>query len=137
MNVVNLCFYAEGYYSGQEYEENVTISEEMYEKIKDEIDNMKVYISDLDGKHSEILGEIDIQPCEENEIADWYSDTKNDGDSFWEELQEVCKSKGLDIVKDVEEVENFIKSLDFCIEVTLNVRKSKVDELKAFADTLK
>ena len=137
MNVVNLCFYAEGYYSGQEYEENVTISEEMYEKIKDEIDNMKVYISDLDGKHSEILGEIDIQPCEENEIADWYSDTKNDGDSFWEELQEVCKSKGLDIVKDVEEVENFIKSLDFCIEVTLSVRKSKVDELKAFADTLK
>ena len=137
MNVVNLCFYATGYYSGQEYEENVTISEEMYEKIKDEIDNMKVYISDLDGKHSEILGEIDIQPCEENEIADWYSDTKNDGDSFWEELQEVCKSKGLDIVKDVEEVENFIKLLDFCIEVTLSVRKSKVDELKAFADTLK
>lgn len=137
MNVVNLCFYAEGYYSGQEYEENVTISEEMYEKIKNEIDNMKVYISDLDSKYSEILGEIDIQPCEENEIADWYSDTKNDGDSFWKKLQEVCKSKGLDIVKDVEEVEKFINSLDFCVEVTLSVRKSKVDELKEFAETLK
>ena len=137
MNVVNLCFYAEGYYSGQEYEESVTISEEMYEKIKDEIDNMKVYIYELDGKHSEGLGEIDIQPCEESEIADWYSDTKNDGDSFWNKLQEVCKSKGLDIVKDVEEVEKFINSLDFCVEVTLSVRKSKVDELKEFAETLK
>ena len=98
---------------------------------------MKVYISDLDSKYSEILGEIDIQPCEENEIADWYSDTKNDGDSFWKKLQEVCKSKGLDIVKDVEEVEKFINSLDFCVEVTLSVRKSKVDELKEFAETLK
>ena len=137
MNVVNLCFYAEGYYSGQEYEENVTISEEMYEKIKEEIDNMRVYIPELDGKHSEVLGEIDIQPCEENEIADWYSETKNDGESFWERLQEICQSKGLDIVKDVEEVENFIKSLDFCVEVTLNIRKSKVDELKAFAESLK
>ena len=137
MNVVNLCFYAEGYYSGQEYEENVTISEEMYEKIKDEIDNMKVYIYELDGKHSEVLGEIDIQPCEESEIADWYSETRNDGESFWERLQEVCQDKGLDIVKDVEEVEKFINSLDFCVEVTLRIRKSKVDELKAFAETLK
>lgn len=137
MNVVNLCFYATGYYSGQEYEENVTISEEMFEKIKDEIGNMEVYIPDLDGKHSEVLGEIDIQPCEESEIADWYSETRNDGESFWERLQEVCHDKGLDIVKDVEEVEKFIKSLDFYVEVTLNIRKSKVDELKAFADTLK
>ena len=137
MNVVNLCFYATGYYSGQEYEENVTISEEMYEKIKDEIDNMKVYIPELDGKYSEVLGEIDVQPCEESKIADWYSDVKNDGESFWNKLQEICQDRGLDIAKDVEEVDKFIKSLDFCVEVTLNVRKSKVDELKTFAASLK
>lgn len=136
MNVVNLCFYAEGYYSGQEYEENVTISEEMYENIKHEIADMQVYIPDLDGKHSEVCGDIDIQPCEESEIEDWYSETKNDGESFWERLQEVCQEKGLDIVKDVEEVEKYIKGLDFNVEVTLSVRKSKVDELKAFAEKL-
>lgn len=130
-------FYAIGYYSGQEYEENVTISEEMYDKIKGEIDNMEVYIPDLDGKYSEVLGTINIQPCEENEIEDWYSETRNDGESFWERLQEVCQDKGLDIVKDVQEVEKFIESLDFCIEVTLSVRKSKVDKLKAFVKTLK
>lgn len=137
MNVVNLCFYAEGCYSGQVYEENVTISEEMYEKIEDEIDNMKVYIPELDGKYSEVLGEIDVQPCEESKIADWYSDVKNDGESFWNKLQEICQDRGLDIAKDVEEVDKFIKSLDFCVEVTLNVRKSKVDELKTFAASLK
>lgn len=136
MNVVNLCFYAEGYYSGKEYEENVTISEEMYENIKHEIADMQVYISDLDGKHSEVCGEIDVQPCGESEIEDWYSETKNDGESFWECLQEVCQAKGLDIVKDVEEVEKYIKGLDFNVEVTLTVRKSKVDELKAFAEKL-
>ena len=137
MNVVNLCFYATGTYSGQEYEENVTISEGMYEKIKDEIDNMKVYIPELDGKYSEVLGEIEVQPCEEAEIADWYSDTKNDGDSFWKELQKICQSKGLDVVKDVEEVEKFIQSLDFNVEITLSVRKSKIDELITFVKSLK
>lgn len=136
MNVVNLCFYAEGYYSGQEYEENITISEDMYENIKHEIDDMQVYISDLDGKHSEVLGDIDIQPCEENDIKDWYLEAKNDGESFWERLQEVCKAKGLDIVKDVEEVKNYINKLDFNVEVTLTVRKSKVGELIAFAEKL-
>ena len=136
MNVVNLCFYAEGYYSGQEYEENITISEDMYENIKHEIDDMQVYISGLDGKHSEVLGDIDIQPCEENNIKDWYLETKNDGESFWERLQEVCKAKGLDIVKDVEEVKNYINRLDFNVEVTLTVRKSKVGELIAFAEKL-
>lgn len=136
MNVVNLCFYAEGYYSGQEYEENITISEEMYENIKHEIDDMEVYISSLDGKHSEVLGYIDIQPCEENNIKDWYLETENDGESFWERLQEVCRAKGLDIVKDVEEVKNYINKLDFNVEVTLTVRKSKVDDLKEFAKNL-
>ena len=136
MNVVNLCFYAEGYYSGQEYEENVTISEEMYENIKHEIADMKVYVSELDGKHSEVLGEIDVQPCEESEIENCYSETNIDGDSFWYRLQEVCQAKGLDIVKDVEEVEKYIKGLDFNVEVTLTVRKSKVDELKVFAEKL-
>ena len=136
MNVVNLCFYAEGYYSGQEYEENITISEDMYENIKHEIDDMQVYISSLDGKHSEVLGDIDIQPCEENNIKDWYLEAKNDGESFWERLQEVCKAKGLDIVKDVEEVKNYINKLDFNVEVTLTVRKSKVGELIAFAEKL-
>lgn len=137
MNVVNLCFYAEGYYSGQEYEENVTISEEMYEEIKHEIANMQVYIPDLDGKHSEVLGEIDVQTCKESEIEGWYSETENDGESFWKCLQEICQDKGLDIVKDVEEVEEYINALDFDVEVTLSIRKSKVDELKAFAEKLK
>lgn len=137
MNVVNLCFYAEGYYSGQEYEENVTISEEMYEKIEHEIADMKVYVPELDGKYSEILGEIDVQFCEESKIADWCSCVKNDGELFWDKLKEICQYKGLDIVNDIEEVDKFINSLDFCVDVTLSVKKSKVDELKAFAESLK
>ena len=35
MDIVNLNFYAEGYYSGSTYEENITVSKEFYEKIKD------------------------------------------------------------------------------------------------------
>ena len=108
----------------------------MYENIKHEIADIQVYISDLDEKHSETLGKIDIQPYEESEIKNWYTDTKEDGETFWKDLQEVCNAKGLDIVKDVEEVKNYINSLDFYVEVNLTVRKSKIDELKLFAEKL-
>ena len=38
MNLVNLNFYAEGYYSGQTYEENILITEDFYNKIKDKVE---------------------------------------------------------------------------------------------------
>ena len=34
MDIVNLNFYAEGYYSGSTYEENITVSKEFYKKLK-------------------------------------------------------------------------------------------------------
>ena len=139
MNVVNLCFSAEGYYSGQVYEENVTISEESYEKIKDKVDSMEVYISesDVDGKHSEVLGEIDIQKCEEKDISEWLTETKCDGETFREHLYYICDELGFDLNDDEITVEDYIKSLDYQVEVTVMVKKSNKDKLIAYADSLK
>jgi len=137
MNVVNLCFYAEGYYSGQTYEENVLISEEFYEKIKDSISEMEVYIDELDGKHSEILGEIDIQPCDEKDIPKWYTNTKSDGEKFRERLYYLCEDLGLDLNSDEEEVNKYIETLDYNIDVTVSVKKSDKDKLIKFVEGLK
>lgn len=38
MNIVKLNVYAEAYYSGATYEEDVVISKNLYEKIKTELD---------------------------------------------------------------------------------------------------
>ena len=136
MNVVNLCFFAEGSYSEQTYEENIVISEDLYEKIKDQISEMKVSVSDLDGKHSEVLGEIEVQPCPENEIADWYTPSNNDGKSLYYELGILCKSLGLDLIEDIRNVEDFVESIDYKVDVTVSVKKSKKDELSQFVKTL-
>ena len=34
VNIVNLCCYGEGYYSGATYEENIAVSKDFFEKIK-------------------------------------------------------------------------------------------------------
>ena len=138
MNVVNLCFSAEGYYSGQIYEENVTISEESYEKIKDKVDSMEVYISEsVDGKHSEVLGEIDIQKCEEKDIPEWWAESKCDGETFREQLYRICDDLDLDLNADEIKVADYIESLDYQVEVTVTVKKSNKYKLIAYADGLK
>ncbi len=137
MNVVNLCFYAEGYYSGQTYEENVIISEELYEKIKDRVSEMEVYIDELDGKHSEVLGEIDIQPCNEKDIPEWYTNASNDGEKFRERLYYICEDLGLDLNSDEENVDEYIETLDYNIDVTVSIKKSDKDKLLKFVENLK
>lgn len=137
MNVVNLCFYAVGYYSGQTYEENVLISEEFYKKIEDRVSQMKIYISELDGKHSEVLGEIDVQPCDEKDIPEWYTNPDNDGESFREELYYLCEELGLDLSLDEENVDKYIKTLDHNINVTVSIKKSDKNRLLKFVESLK
>ena len=136
MNVVNLCFYAEGYYSGQTYEENVLISEELFEKIKDKVSDMKVSVADLDGKYSEVLGKIEAQACDESKITDWYGSSDSDGEKFRENLYYLCEYLGLDLSEDENRVNKFIASIDYKVDVTVSVRKSKKAELLKFVETL-
>ena len=136
MNVVNLCFYAEGYYSGQTYEENILISENLYEKIKDKVEEMEVCVCELDGKHSQVWGDIEAELCEEKDIPKWYKNLTDDGETFWIDLEELCQEEGLDLSADVEEVKEYVKSLDYCVDITVSVKKSNVEKLKKFAESL-
>ena len=79
MNIVKLNVYAEAYYSGATYEEDVVISKSLYEKIKTELDEYDsennenargVYVGELDGKHSEVEGDLSVEVYSEEEIAD-------------------------------------------------------------------
>lgn len=136
MNLVNLNFYAEGYYSGQTYEENILITEDFYNKIKNEIEELEVYVYDIDGDNSEVLGDIDIQFCKEKDIEDWYQIPKNDGYIFWEHLEEVCQDLELDLPENNKIAKEYTELFDYKIEMTFNVRKSQIDKIKKFIEEL-
>ncbi len=128
MNVVNLCFFTEGNITGKVYEENVTISEELYRKIENNISQIKVF-----NTGDVISEEIDVQFCEEPDIADWYTGSKNDGYAFYTKLEEMCRSLGLDLETDNCKTRKYCESFDYCVKVTVTVRKSNVGKLKEFA----
>ena len=137
MDIVNLNFYAEGYYSGSTYEENITVSKEFYEKIKDKVEEMEVCVYELDGKHSTTYGNIEVQSCNEEDIIDWWEETKNDGSFFYSELSWICQCYfNLDLDKEIKEVEEYIDSLDTYVEIEVRVKKSQMDKLVEFMHKL-
>lgn len=136
MNIVNLCCYVDAYYSEAEYEENIAISQDLYNKIKDKIKQIKIHIPDLDGKYSEVKAEIETQPCDEEYIADFWNDPSKDGDYMYYELEEICYELNLDLDKDIKEVYNYIESLDYKVDLKANVRKSNVDKILNFINEL-
>lgn len=137
MDIVNLCFYAEGYYSGSTYEENITVSKEFYEKIKDKVEEMEVCVYELDGKHSTTYGNIEVQSCKEADIIDWWEETENDGSFFYSELSWICQCYfNLDLDKEIKEVEEYIDSLDTYVEIEVRVKKSQMDKLVEFMHKL-
>ena len=82
MDIVKLSVYAEAYYSGAVYEEDVVISKSLYDKIKTELDEYNsqsnenargIYVGELDGKHSEVEGDLYIEVYSENKVVngDW------------------------------------------------------------------
>ena len=52
--IVKVSAYAEGYYSGATAYGELYIPYEFYEENKEKLSNLEVYVSELDGKHSEV-----------------------------------------------------------------------------------
>lgn len=137
MRLVNLSLYAEGYYSGSTYEENIWVKSDSYEKIKSDLPE-EIFGGELDGKHSEVYGDIEIQ--------DWFESDEDlikagsgecDGDNLRNELIDIYKNHNLDFESEEKEIEDFLNSLDRYIEVTVNIPQSKKDKLYKFVESLK
>lgn len=145
MDIVKLNVYAEAYYSGATYEEDVVISKSLYEKIKTELDEYDsennenargVYVGELDGKHSEVEGDLSVEVYSEEEIADCSWDLNEDGDCLYYEVKDICDAKDLDLDADIKSVQNYLKNVDSYVEISLTVKKSNVDKIKEYAKSL-
>lgn len=145
MDIVKLNVYAEAYYSGATYEEDVVISKNLYEKIKTELDEYDsdnnenargVYIGGLDGKHSEVEGDLSVKVYSEDKVADCSWDLNEDGDSLYYKVKDICDEKDLDLDEDIKSVQDYLKNVDSYVEISIMVKKSNVEKVKEYAESL-
>ena len=136
MNITNIQVYAEGYYSGQTYEENVAIRTEVYELLKEQIKGISIYINNLDGKHSEVEADIEIDhyPEEQVENMNWY--IYGDSGYLFNCLYSIFENAGLSLETEIVLVNNYIATIDSYTDLTVTVRKSNVDKVIEFCKTL-
>lgn len=134
MNLVNIGVYAEGYYSGSSYSENVLIKEESYEKIKADIPE-EIFCGELDGKHSQVYGEVEVELYKEGDLLT-YTNEDCDGDTLKYEIVDVFKKYNIDFGKESNEIEAYLSSLDRYCDMTIRVKKSKLDKVSKIVDAL-
>lgn len=136
MELVNINLFAEAYYSGRTYEDNIWIKKTSYEKLMDVFPE-EISCGELDGKHSEVMGEVDVQ---DYSYTDEYyaknADVAHDGDRLEWSLRDLYESNGLDWVEEQKEITEYLNYLDLYEEVTVSVPHSKVKELMKFVDNL-
>lgn len=136
MELVNINLFAEGYYSGITYEDNIWIKKTSYEKLMSVFPE-EISCGELDGKHSEVMGEINVQ---DYSYTDEYyaknADVAHDGSYLEWSLRDLYESNGLDWVEEQKEINEYLSHLDLYEEVTVSVPHSKVKELMKFVDNL-
>lgn len=145
MDIVKLNVYAEAYYSGATYEEDVVISKSLYEKIKTDLDEYDsennenargIYVGELDGKHSEVEGDLSVEIYSEDEVANCSWDLNEDGDMLYYKVKDICDEKDLNLDEDIKSVQDYLKNVDSYVEISIMVKKSNVEKVKEYAEKL-
>lgn len=125
MEFVGISIYAEGYYSGETYEETLLLKKESYEKIKEVIPE-EISCGELDGKHSEVLRDV----CVENIVVDSKVNDEqihfdNDGDFLESEISDLYEEHGLNLEEEQKEIEEYLDTLDiFYLDKCFSSEKS-------------
>ena len=136
MELVNINLFAEAYYSGRTYEDNIWIKKSSYEKLMG-VFPKEISCGELDGKYSEVIGEVEVQDYSHTD--EYYAknaDIVHDGDYLEWSLRDLYESNGLDWVEEQKEINEYLSHLDLYEEVTVSVPHSKVKELMKFVDNL-
>lgn len=136
MELVNINLFAEGYYSGRTYEDNIWIKKSSYEKLMDVFPE-EISCGELDGKYSEVMGRVEVQDCSyTDEYYAKNADIAHDGDYLESSLWDLYELNGLDWEEEQKEITEYLRHLDLYEEVTVSVPHSKVEELMKFVDNL-
>lgn len=126
MNLVNINVYGEGYYSGSSYEESIFLLEEDYKELGKDLDGIEVHLGELDGKHSEVYGEVYVEIITEEMQKTYNFNKNNDGEELYDLIEELSpNSKNM-----IERAKKYIETLDSLVDITFTVKKSQVEKIK-------
>ena len=130
---IRLSIDVEGYWSGSTYYEEVFLPKEVWEEIKDSI-QMHTYIHGLDGKHSEVKAEIDVDDWTEEQLIR-YSPQSNDGENLFDHVYEYLDEDKYDnsyLLKIQEEVESYSQVDSMTIKFNKQNRDKIMEILKDY-----
>ena len=139
MNIVKINGYACGYYSESEWEEEIYLLEEDYEKIKEAVLSTTVCIGELDGKHSQTDADIEIEVVKEYDLDRYSWDMQYKGSTLVETISCEMTQHNLDFDIDEfrESADKVLAKVDKVVDVNLKVNKSKLESLYKCLDELK
>ncbi|HCL4447116.1 hypothetical protein EJM73_08515 [Clostridium botulinum] len=130
MNLVNVNVYGEAYYSGVEYREAIFLLEEDYLKLEQDFNGVEISLGELDGKHSEVFGEVEVEYIPEEKQLDYrYNLYDDDGEHLYWELFNVAYDKKMKLEEMIKRANDYIDNLDSLVEVTYTIRKSQIQKL--------
>lgn len=118
---INLC--GSGCYSGASYNETIFLLEEDYLKLNADLNGEEIYLGELDGKHSEVFGEVYVSEIENDDLENYNFDIKNDGDDLYYYMKEIDKN----VDEYIHRSQEFIYSIDSMVVVSFKVKKSQVE----------
>lgn len=136
MRIVELYVGYEAYYSGAEYDEYVYLLESDYNKLGINLDDEEVYLGELDGEHSECVGEILVTFIDEREQENYnYNIHKSDGDCLF---QKICDYENYEVVGDmIHRANSYINKLDCYQTLEVTLKKSDITKVVEFIEQLK
>lgn len=136
MELTNINLYAEGYYSNQTHEENILIPKKVFDQLEGSILGIEIYIHDLDGKHSEVTGNISVEHFTEEECSQCEINSTCDGERLDERLQELFEDNGLDLHEEMKAAREFLKTIDKPITVEYTIMESQKEAVDKFVNDL-
>ena len=131
MNLISINLYANAYYSGNTYDETIFLLEDDYKKIGVDLNGNRVSVGELDGKHSDVSGEITVEVISEDEQENFNFEVKNDDDCLFYEINELLQYPDM-LDEMIKRANNYIQNLDSLVEVKYMVRKSQVPKIESF-----
>lgn len=136
---IKLSIDVEGYWSGSTYYEEVFLPKEVWEEIKDDI-QMHTYICELDGKHSEVKADIDVDEWTEEQLTRYLPSQSKDGENLFDHVYEYLDEDKYDnsyLMKIQEEVESFSKIETMTIEFNKQNKEKIMELLRDYVINLK
>lgn len=97
-----------------------------------DLNGMEVYLGELDGKHSEVYGEVEVEIITEEMQKTYNFNKSNDGEELFDVIEELSpKAKNM-----IERAKKYIETLDSLVNITFAVRKSQVKKIKEVVSEL-